>query len=92
MGVESNSRGGEIEALLSGKPPFPREVWERMKGWYQNSSDRVTPPSQVTFDKVTQEQADLYWRVSPPGEPLPILVYLVDVCNRSICICTQAEE
>ena len=34
-----------VEALLGEDPPNAKEAWRRMKGWYQASAQRGSPPA-----------------------------------------------
>ena len=57
----------EVERLLGKDPPLHQEACQRMKGWYRNAVDRTPPPAQVTLERITVEQVDLYHRILPPG-------------------------
>ena len=37
--------GQDVETLLGGDPPKPKEVWRRLKGWYKDAVNRVPPPA-----------------------------------------------
>ena len=43
-----------------------------MKGWYWASVDRLPPHAQVTLERITSDQVDLYIYVPPPGENIPV--------------------
>ena len=45
-----------------------------MKGWYQDAVNRVPPPAQVTLERITADQVDLYRCLPPPGENTPVSV------------------
>ena len=72
--------GKEVEKILGSDPPLHREAWHRMKGWYQATVERVSPPTRVTLGRITAEQVDLYSYVPPQGGNIPISVepFLVD--------------
>ena len=59
---------------------MPREVWERLKGWYKAVVDRAPPLAQVTLKQITAERVELYRYFPPPGTNNPIFVepFLVD--------------
>ena len=59
--------GGKIDPPLPGGPPFLREAWARMKGWYQDTRNLTPPLPQVTLNMVTQEWEDLYHKLLPQG-------------------------
>ena len=37
--------GKDVEALLGGDPPNPKEAWRWMKGWYKAAVNRALPPA-----------------------------------------------
>ena len=45
-----------------------------MKGWYRAAAKRGPPPAQATLEQITAEQTELYRRVPPPGENIPVNV------------------
>ena len=68
------SLGAEVETLLGLDPPMPREVWERLKGWYKAVVDRAPPLAQVTLERIMAERVDLYSYVPSPGTNILISV------------------
>ena len=54
-----------------------------MKGWYTAVSDRPPKPCHDSMDKQIAEREELYWKVSSPGDPIPINVEPFDL-NDSI--------
>ena len=66
--------GSAVETLLKENPTNAREAWRRMKGWYKAAVKRGPPPSQATLERITAEQTELYRRVPPPGENIPVTV------------------
>ena len=38
------SAGEDVERLLTGDPPLPREAWRRMRGWYRVRVYHALPP------------------------------------------------
>ena len=67
--------GSAVEALLKEDPPNAKEVWRRMKGWYQAAAKRGPPPARATLERITAERTELYSRVPslhpPSQEPQP---------------------
>ena len=59
--------GQDVESLLGGDPPNPKEVWRRLKGWYKAAVNRAPPPARATLERITAERVDLYSYVPPPG-------------------------
>ena len=45
-----------------------------MKGWYKAAAKRCPPPARATLERITAEQTELYRRVPPPGENIPVTV------------------
>ena len=66
--------GTAVEALLGEYPPNAKEVWRRMKGWYQAAAKRGPPPAQATLERITAERTELYSQVTSPGENIPVMV------------------
>ena len=60
-----------VEVLLGEDPPNAKEVWRRMKGWYQAAAKRGPPPAQATLERITAEQTELYSQVPSPGGKHP---------------------
>ena len=66
--------GTAVETLLKEDPPNAREAWRWMKGWYKAAANRGPPPARATLERITTEQTELYRRVPPPGENIPVTV------------------
>ena len=62
--------GEEVEILLTGDPPLPREPCRRMRGWYIESVDHAPPPAQVTLKRITAERKEFYCVVPFPGDTI----------------------
>ena len=45
-----------------------------MKGWYRVTEDRAPKPCHESMEKQTKEREELYAKVPPPGDPIPINV------------------
>ena len=71
--------GQDVESLLRGDPPNPKEAWRRLKGWYKAAVNRAPPPARVTLERITAEQVDQYSYVPPLGENIPVTVTPADV-------------
>ena len=65
---------------MGSNPPFHREAWHCIKGWYKDAVDRAPPPTRDTLERTTAERVDLYRYVPPPGMNTPISMetFLVD--------------
>ena len=50
-----------------------------MRGWYIDAANRPPPPERVSLVTLTEERADLYAHVPPPGQPIPVEVVLLTV-------------
>ena len=50
-----------------------------MKSWYTAASERAPKPCYATIAKQTAECEELYGKVDPPGEPIPINVEPTEV-------------
>ena len=37
--------GQDVETLLGGNLPNPKEAWRRLKGWYKAAVNRAPPPA-----------------------------------------------
>jgi hypothetical protein len=61
--VESHLNSGLLE-----------EAWRELKGWYRIAEDKAPKPCYESLQKQTQERIDLYARVAPPGQSIPINV------------------
>jgi Reverse transcriptase (RNA-dependent DNA polymerase) len=71
--------GEDIEAALTaGKL---QDSWKMMQAWYREASSRPQLPSRSDLDAVTLERQDLYSRVAPPGDNIPILVEKFDISD-----------
>ena len=52
----------------------PKEAWRCIQGWYRAVEDRAPKPCYESMSKQTAEREELYRKVSPPGDPIPINV------------------
>ena len=59
-----------------------------MKGWYRAAAKRGPPPARATLERITAEQMELYRRVPPPGENIPVNV---DPTNIDDSVPTEDE-
>ena len=66
--------GAAVEALMKADPPLTQEAWHRLQGWYKATADRPPPPARATLKRVTAEREQLYSRVSPPGDAIPVTI------------------
>ena len=66
--------GTAVETLLQEDPLKARGAWRWMKGWYKAAAKRGPPPARATLERITAEQTELYRRVPPPGENIPVTV------------------
>ena len=66
--------GTAVESMLQEDSPNARGAWRRMKGWYRAAAKRGPPPAQAPLERITAEQTELYRRVPPPGENIPVNV------------------
>ena len=73
--------GYDVETLLGGDPPNPKEAWIRLKGWYKAAVNRAQPPAQATLERITAERVDLYSYVPSPGGNIPVTVTLEEFNN-----------
>ena len=55
------------------------KAWGSLKGWYTAASERAPKPCHATIAKQTAERKELYGKVEPPGEPIPINVEPAEV-------------
>ena len=39
--------GTDVESLLGGDPPNPKEAWIWLKGWYKAAVNRALPPARA---------------------------------------------
>ena len=66
--------GTAVENMLQEDPPNARGAWRRIKGWYKAAAKKGPPPARATLERITAEQTELYCRVPPPGENIPVNV------------------
>ena len=71
--------GTDVESLLGGEPPNPKEAWRRLQGWYKAAFNRAPPPAYATLKQITAERVDLYSYVPPLGENIPVNVTPADL-------------
>ena len=64
--------GRTIDSLLAFYPPLVRDSWVRIWGWYRDADDRPPPPAHISLETLTEEFAEPYAHVLPPGRPIPI--------------------
>jgi hypothetical protein len=69
----------EIEAKLNGGD-F-KAGWTIAKRWYRAATDRGPKPCFETMETQTTERVELYGKVEPPGEPIPINVQPFGICD-----------
>ena len=50
------------------------EALRCVKGWYRVAEDRAPKPCHESMEKQTKEREELYAKVPPPGDPIPINV------------------
>ena len=80
--------GSAVENMLQEDPPNARGAWRQMKGWYRAAAKRGPPPARATLERITAEQTELYRRVPPPGENIPVNV---DPTNIDDLVPTEDE-
>ena len=51
-----------------------KESWRVAQRWYRVAEDRAPKPCYESMAKQTQEREELYSKVPPPGDPIPINV------------------
>ena len=73
-GVRTEEAGEVVNRLLGLDPPLQHEVWHRVKGWYWAAVHCAPPPAQVTLERITAEQVDLYCYVPPLRDNISISV------------------
>jgi len=49
-----------------------KEAWRLIKGWYQVAEDRAPKSCHQLMEQQTKERVELYTKVPPPGDPIPI--------------------
>ena len=57
-----------------------QEAFRHLKGWYRNAGEAAARPCFQTMERQTKEREELYGRVPPPGDPIPINVdpFIID--------------
>ena len=50
---QAATTGEDVEKILSGDPPLPREAWSRIRGWYRSVVDHAPLPARITPERVT---------------------------------------
>jgi hypothetical protein len=68
---------GNIEGLLASGEM--KEAWWCLKGWYKAASDTAPAASPMSLAAQTVKRVNLYRKVPPPGDPLPIHVDKADI-------------
>ncbi len=71
--------GAAVEAELAGGNV--QEAFRHLKGWYRAATETQAKPCYHTMERQTLERVDLYARRESPGDPLPINVTPVVICN-----------
>ena len=66
--------GHTIEYLLTSDSPLIREAWVDMWGWYIYVANRPPPTACVNLETPTEECAEIYTHVPPPGKIITIEV------------------
>jgi hypothetical protein len=66
-----------IEGLLASGET--KEAWRCLKGWYKATADTAPAASQLSLDVQSAKRVDLYRKVPPPGDPLPIHANKADI-------------
>ena len=66
--------GATVENLMKADPPLVQEAWHRLQGWYKATADHPPPPARATLKRVTEERTQLYSRVPPPGDAIPVTI------------------
>jgi hypothetical protein len=70
---------GNIKRLLASGEM--KEAWRCLKGWYKATSNTAPAASPMSLAAQTAKRVDLYRRVPPPGDPLPIHVNKADILD-----------
>ena len=68
----ADEAGAEVEDLVKADPPLTQEAWYRLQGQYKSAVDRAPPPARATLKRVMAERVELYSRVPPPGDSIPV--------------------
>ena len=68
--IETKLNGGDFKA-----------GWTIAKRWYRAATDRGPKPCFETMETQTTERVELYGKVEPPGEPIPINVQPFGICD-----------
>ncbi len=68
---------GNIEGILASRET--KKAWRCLKGWYKAASDTAPTASPMSLASQTAERVDLYRKVPPLGNPLPIHVDKADI-------------
>ena len=58
---------GKIEDLLNYEPPFHKETWHQLKGWYNVAAGCALLPAQLTIERITEEWVALNHHIPPRG-------------------------
>ena len=56
-----------------------KEAWRCLKGWYSTATNKAPKPCYSSMKKQTEEREELYRKVAPPGDPIPINVEPFDI-------------
>ena len=49
-----------------------KEAWCGLKGWYSAVEEKAPKPCYLSMEKQTKERVELYEKIEPPGDPIPI--------------------
>ncbi len=72
----ANVAGNIKGHLASGET---KEAWQCLKVWYKAASDTAPAASPMSLAAQTAKRVNLYRKVPPPGNPLPIYVDKADI-------------
>ena len=72
--------GDLVEANLA--PGNVKGAWDRVKLWYKGASNRPPKPSREELGKVTDQYAQLYTKLTPPGGPISVIVEPFNVSDE----------
>ena len=72
-------------------------AWNSLRGWYTAAVEPRPKPSHKNTEKQTVERVELYERVPPPGDPIPINISpkeVPDACPREVELraCADYEQ
>jgi hypothetical protein len=56
-----------------------QEAFCHLKGWYCEAGKAASRPCFMTMERQTEEREELYRKVPPPGDPIPINVEPFDI-------------